>query len=305
MSAIYVKLDASYHLDPKVLDLGDERAELLFIRGLTYCKTHLTDGIIHRRALATFAPFANEVPPVELAAALVGVGLWVEHPKGWQVSAWLDHHKPADEVMTPKKGREMAHRRHHVNKGIVNPECPLCQAEKPQVVTEKCQQAMPDDANRHCLQALPETETETETETSPLESQVYSQAKPAKSAPAVVDHETVLAKIVGRVTRAEAANDPAVASIEAILPSRRKALMAERGAEALERLRSGDDPGDVERWLADPLGGVLSPSTRSVPDPTARPALRPAAEAWAGDGPAAGDPRSMLTDARSALRPVR
>lgn len=303
MSAIYVKLDASYHLDPKVLDLSDERAELLFIRGLTYCKTHLTDGIIHRRALATFAPFAAEVPPVELAAALVGVGLWVEHPKGWQVPAWLDHHKPADEVMTPKKGREMAHRRHHVNKGIVNPECPLCQAEKPQVVAEICQQAMPVDANGQCLQALPETETETET--SPLRSQVYSQAKTADPVPVVVDHETVLAKIVGRVTRAGASNDPTVASVEAVLPSRRKALMAERGAEALERLRAGDDPGDVERWLADPLGGVLSPMRRPVSDPTARPALRPAAEAWAGDGPAAGDPRSMLAEARSSLRPVR
>lgn len=161
MSAIFVKLDASYHQDPKLLDLDDERAELLWVRGLTYCKTHLTDGVIHRRALPSFAPFQDDIAPADLAAMLVSTGAWREHPKGWIVPSWLDHNKAAADILTPSKGREMAHQRHHVNKGVTNPDCEFCTGKEPQVAADGCVVDADTQCAPQCADALPETETET------------------------------------------------------------------------------------------------------------------------------------------------
>ena len=191
MSALFVKLAVSYHQDPKMLDLEDERAELLYVRGLTYCKTHLTDGVIHRRALASFAPFADEIAPAELAAMLVATGAWQEHPKGWIVPAWLAHNKASTEIRTPTRGAELAHIRHHVNTGRPSDDCPFCQA-NPQVAAgdagTQCGDA--------CGDALPEPEPEPEPEpTTTTPSSDYDSAPADPAAPVVVDQPTTLRAI--------------------------------------------------------------------------------------------------------------
>ncbi len=102
MSGLYVQLDATYAADPKVLDLDDERSELLFIRSLAYCKLNLTDGFIHRRALGSITPSGDRDIYV---ADLVRVGLWTESERGWYVTAWLKRNMSADEV-NPRRQAE-------------------------------------------------------------------------------------------------------------------------------------------------------------------------------------------------------
>lgn len=293
MSALFVRLDVNWIDHPKLLRAGVDGAGLHAI-ALCMAKRDEADGWIDRLLLIRYG--ATD----ELIERLVELRLFelegeLVRPWGWHSRNPSQGAIDARRASKSASGRLGNHRRYGHPGDLAD--CRIC-APKPQVTRSS------DRTSSQGL-ALASPETETETDIKPPKSLVYSQPEVAKSAPAAVDHKTVLAKIVGRVTRAEAANDPTVASVEAVLPSRRKALMAERGAEALERLRAGDDPGEVERWLADPLGGVLAPTRRPTIDPTTRPALRPAAEAWADDLPAAGDPSSLLAAARSSLRPVR
>lgn len=166
--ALFVPLDASYAQDPKVLDLDDERSELLYVRSLAYCKAHLTDGLIHRRALHQLAPCADDVSPQVLVADLVRVGLWVESDRGWRVVAWLKHNPGSEEILTPSKGRELAHQRHHVKTGNPKEGCPFCfPPEEPQVAAHDAEAMRCVDAVRDAQHALPEPEPQPESESKP------------------------------------------------------------------------------------------------------------------------------------------
>lgn len=163
-----MKLQASYITDNKIVAIDDQRAELLYIRGLTFCKQNLTDGFIHKRLIATFAPFTDDVLPKELAAELVRVGLWRAVEDGWVVEAWLDWNPHSSDVMTPSRGRELAHIRHHVNKGIVSDDCALCaesESANSQVTAHVCGPQCGTQCGPQCVDALPETESETDSKT--------------------------------------------------------------------------------------------------------------------------------------------
>lgn len=87
----YVPLEVNYYLDPKLLNLKDERAELLYVRALAYSKANGLDGFIHQRILQRFAPFMDEVDSAILAAALVEVDAWEATEDGWRIVAWFKH----------------------------------------------------------------------------------------------------------------------------------------------------------------------------------------------------------------------
>lgn len=220
--ALFVPLDASYDQDPKILDLADERAELLFIRSLAYAKRHLSDGFIHRRALAAIAPCSDDVAPAVLAAELVRTGLWTEVERGWRITAWAKRNPLAETILTPSKGLELAHQRHHVKKGVVNEACPLCvgaPVEEPQVTTQvACVDAM-----RDACYAMPESESVPEPEPSPPS---------LRTTPVDEQQIRATAVAVGRQLAQDAADPAAYA------------------ASITRRILTGDDPTDRERITA-------------------------------------------------------
>lgn len=267
--ALFVPLDASYDQDPKILDLDDERAELLFIRSLAYSKRHLHDGMIHRRAIATFAPFMDDVKPATLAAELVRVGLWIEHPKGWRIAAWLKRNPGSEEILTPSKGRELAHQRHHVKTGSPKEGCPFCFPGAP-VDNDEDMQVNTHDAVRGCdadavwaaQHALPEPEPEPEPYTL-LKSENHSDRDPEpiselRDEQQPPDEQTIrkTASLIGRHvagTQAGIGNPAAYAA-----KVTRDILEAPDGLDRqriTRMLDEGQDPEAIaEAWSTDPFG---------------------------------------------------
>lgn len=83
MSRVWVKLDATYVEDEKVMAAG-ALAELVFVRSIAYCRRRVTDGYVSAaavRGLVLGVPEALEV----LVAALVDNGLWDVTEGGWRV----------------------------------------------------------------------------------------------------------------------------------------------------------------------------------------------------------------------------
>lgn len=105
---IFVKLDASYFLDPKIERISP-LAELLFIRSLCHARAHLTDGRITLRALRMIHPDDTcRAGPLELADELVRAGLWTEldaseDGTGWRIASWDQHNPPSDEIKAKRE----------------------------------------------------------------------------------------------------------------------------------------------------------------------------------------------------------
>lgn len=129
MSGLYVKLDAEYACDPRLLEAGP-LAELLYIRGLCFCKRTMVDGIITDRQLNVIA--LGIPKPAGLAAALVDCGAWLRTDTGWIIAAWLKRNKSAEQITAEKEAKRRAsvlanHTQHHVGKKP-SPTCELCRS---------------------------------------------------------------------------------------------------------------------------------------------------------------------------------
>lgn len=101
---LHVQLDVDYYDDPKVIDAG-EKAELLYVRSLAFCKKNwradgfISDGQVTRSVAGGLTAVAARVK------RLVEVGLWerVEddlfgNGKGYRVTAWLKRNPSASEI---------------------------------------------------------------------------------------------------------------------------------------------------------------------------------------------------------------
>lgn len=86
MSRVWVKLDATYVEDERVMAAGP-MAELLFIRSICYARRRVTDGHIPASAIRLLA-FGIDADPHELAAALVAHGLWITVEDGWVLRSY-------------------------------------------------------------------------------------------------------------------------------------------------------------------------------------------------------------------------
>jgi hypothetical protein len=124
----YVPLDVNYSSDPAIRAAG-EHAELLFVRGIAYCKRTRTDGFIPDFDLPVVAIGLRSVP--KRVAALVSHGLWRPVDGGWVVRSWSRWNKPAAVeaafVSTQAEhGTKGNHERWHAARGIVDPDCEHC-----------------------------------------------------------------------------------------------------------------------------------------------------------------------------------
>lgn len=129
MPGIFVKLDAEYPSDDEFIEAGP-MAELLYIRGLCFCKRKRLDGVITTRQLAAVAHgIRNRGAAVR---ALIETGLWVETDDGWSIPAWLKHNKTAAEITADQQAKTRAsiegnHAQHHVGPGKKpSYKCPIC-----------------------------------------------------------------------------------------------------------------------------------------------------------------------------------
>jgi hypothetical protein len=118
---------------PKVRKAGRDSA-LLFLAGLGYCGRYLTDGAIPKDALDVIA--AEAWTTKKAATKLVQQNLWHDMGEHYQVHDWHQWNRTRDEAeekRTKKSGAGALgnHRRWHVDRGITDPGCELCQASEP------------------------------------------------------------------------------------------------------------------------------------------------------------------------------
>lgn len=123
---LYVKLDASYPDDPKIIEAG-EKAEVLYVRSLCLAKRILSDGFVADAHLPRFGLSSVN----QRARKLCEVDLWRRDDQagGYWITAWLKHNRPAAEVQeqTSKAKADAVlgnHRRWHSENP--SPDCPHC-----------------------------------------------------------------------------------------------------------------------------------------------------------------------------------
>ena len=99
----YAPLSARYYQDDAVA-LAGPMAELLYVRGLAFCASQLSDGFISDVQLTRFVGVG--IPAVRKhAGQLAAVGLWdrvdddlMGNSCGYRVRSWLKHNRSRAEI---------------------------------------------------------------------------------------------------------------------------------------------------------------------------------------------------------------
>lgn len=105
MPGIYVKLDANYEHDPKIIEAG-ERAEILYVRCLCLAKRTLSDGFISDSQLGRFGLTRVQSRVNRLQS--VGLLARDDERNGWWIVSWMKHNKSASEVNELSETRRLA-----------------------------------------------------------------------------------------------------------------------------------------------------------------------------------------------------
>lgn len=163
---LWAKVSLSFPDDPKVIEAG-HCAELAYLRCTLLSKQHMTDGVVHRaRAPRWLVGIPGD--PVEHMDTLVRVGLMEATDDGWRIpeAVWCAWNLTAEEMAEQSDNKRAAakkgnHVKYHVNKGKIDPDCPLCIAESSQNA-RSLRAVSSHDARTSLAKASPETETETE-----------------------------------------------------------------------------------------------------------------------------------------------
>lgn len=124
----YVPLDVNYPRDAAIRAAGDA-SELLFVRGLAYCKSTKSDGFIPDYDLEVVAVGLRGVP--KRVAGLVTHNLWVREGNGHRVRSWDKWNQPVSSENAFLEGQSKAgtkgnHERWHSARGITDPACDWC-----------------------------------------------------------------------------------------------------------------------------------------------------------------------------------
>jgi hypothetical protein len=103
----WVKLDDAFLNNPKVM-LAGLNGRALFLAGLCFSSSGLTDGFIPRTAVAKLAALSDVARPTTATQRLLAVGLWEEVPGGFRIHDYLVYQPSAESV---RKDREAARER--------------------------------------------------------------------------------------------------------------------------------------------------------------------------------------------------
>ncbi|WP_429520249.1 hypothetical protein [Rhodococcus sp. BE178] len=108
MGLPWVRLDTQFASNPKILALLAEkkfRASFAYVASLGYSGAHGTDGFLPDLCLAFIHATRAD------ARALVDVGLWNEHPGGWEINGWTEFQQSSDEAAQRKQRAKDAARK--------------------------------------------------------------------------------------------------------------------------------------------------------------------------------------------------
>lgn len=127
---VFVPLDVNYPRDRAIRRAGAE-AELVFIRGLVFTKSTKTDGFLADFDLDAAMVGLKPAWVQKGVAALVKADLWTVVEDGWQVRSWAKWNSTQEQIAEDQEakregGKQGNHKRWHVDKGKVDPKCPLC-----------------------------------------------------------------------------------------------------------------------------------------------------------------------------------
>ena len=118
----FVPLYVHYRRDRAIRKAGPD-AELLFIRALAFARANRTGGMIEDFDLDEIGAGLND--PTASATALVDVNLWLTSGTGWLIRSF-EKWNPAG---ASESGTFGNHKRWHLDRGLVAPNCPHCPAE--------------------------------------------------------------------------------------------------------------------------------------------------------------------------------
>jgi hypothetical protein len=99
----WTKLDDGFWSNPKVEDVGNEAAGA-YVRMLSYCGQHLTDGHVKHSA-------ARYVTTSRILKRLVEFGFIEPTGEGWVVPDYLEFNKSREEVEATRRARSEAGKR--------------------------------------------------------------------------------------------------------------------------------------------------------------------------------------------------
>jgi hypothetical protein len=93
----WVKLDDQFTENPKVRAVTD-RSFRLHVAGLCHCGSLLTDGVIERHKVPSLLPKVTKA----MVEELLGVGLWLRHPDGFEVKDYLKYNPTREKVLADR-----------------------------------------------------------------------------------------------------------------------------------------------------------------------------------------------------------
>lgn len=260
MTGLYVKLDAEYASDDKLIEAGP-MAELLYIRGLCFAKRTLLDGKITRSQLTAVG---INIPNVtKHAQSLVDVGAWTVTSQGWQITTWLKRNKSASTIAAEAEAKraqslQANHDRWHIKENKPNPTCSLCDPNWEQKFGPKTDPVSDPQADPPATQTGSDpvsTETKPETQPKP-EAEAKPQSKPSSSSSEVkltlaggtaVDDDR-FQQALDLVVEAKAAKNPPT-DPNAWYPTVRANTLTELGPTIRDMVERGRSPFEVASEL--------------------------------------------------------
>lgn len=126
----WFKVDDSFYDHPKVFDLPDS-AVALWVRAGCWSARNLKDGFV-----PTGMPARLCDDPDAAIRALIDRGLWKRTRGGFRFHDWSVYQPTREEAIAASEkkssgGRLGNHRRWHVDRGVVDPQCDYCQEKRP------------------------------------------------------------------------------------------------------------------------------------------------------------------------------
>jgi hypothetical protein len=127
---LYVKLQADYSDDPKIIRAG-EAAEVLYVRMLCFCARTLSDGLVDDAQMTRLA--LRQLP--KRVARLLEEHLVERVEGGYKIVSWHKHNRSAASIAEERDKKSSGsnhanHLRWHVQMGRFVAECVWCQADR-------------------------------------------------------------------------------------------------------------------------------------------------------------------------------
>src|SRR5699024_7246530 len=93
----WVKLDDGFFRNPKIVQISPE-SKLIYLAGLCYSGSQLTDGFIPKNAVRILASDADVPASKRRIQELLDAGLWIENPHGYSIHDYLEHNAASRDV---------------------------------------------------------------------------------------------------------------------------------------------------------------------------------------------------------------